>query len=411
MLFSLSYRFYLASIILLWSLAAPIKAAAVAQTIEYAGTLTSPGGDLRFGLSLEFDGSTLKNAAIVNGPERQSIEEFALKSDELVLRFQHYNSEIKATFSDDRRKLAGTWTKRAGPKLTKMKFHADEWPKQPAESSVGPEKFMGRWQVKFDSSTDPAVGIFEVVGPQVHGTFLTTTGDYRYLAGDVRDGKLQLSTFDGAHAFLFDASLAKDATLTGNFWSGSSWHETWTATQNDDAQLPDDFEQVHLVGDANWSKVLVRDLDGTQKSLADKNLFGELTIINIFGSWCPNCHDEAPYLAELQRQFGSHGLKVIGLAFEASGEFEPDAAQVRRFVKRHLIPYPVFIAGESDKEKASKSLPFVDRIKAFPTSLFVDRSGKVIAIHSGFSGPATGQVHVDLKHRFEQLIRRELDLR
>ncbi len=411
MLLSRSTRLQLASIILLWSSAAPIKTAAVAQITEYASSLSSPGGDLRFGLSLEFDGATLKSAAIVNGPERQSIVEFELTLDELVLRFPHYNSEIKATFSDDRRKLAGTWTKRAGPKLTEMKFQAVERSKQPAESSVAPEKFMGRWQIKFDSSIDPAVGIFEFVGPQVHGTFLTTTGDYRFLAGDVRNGKLQLSTFDGAHAFLFDASLAKDNTLTGNFWSGTSWHETWTATKDDQAQLPDDFEQVHLVADANWSKVLVCDLDGIQKSLADKNLFGELTIINIFGSWCPNCHDEAPFLVELERQFGSHGLKVIGLAFEASGEFEPDAAQVGRFVKRHSIPYPVFIAGESDKEKASKLLPFVDRIKAFPTSIFVDRSGKVIAIHSGFSGPATGQAHADLKHRFAQIIRRELDLR
>jgi thiol-disulfide isomerase/thioredoxin len=228
------------------------------------------------------------------------------------------------------------------------------------------------------------------------------------LAGEVSGGKLRLATFDGAHAFLFDAVIQTDGSIAGDFWSGNSWHETWTAIRDDRAELPDGFDEVHLTGPADWSKVMVQDNQGQRLSLADAKVFGELTIVNVFGSWCPNCHDEAAYLVELDQKYASSGLHIVGLAFEASGEFDQDISQVGRYAARHSVGYPLFLAGESDKEKVAKALPFLDKFKAFPTSLFVDRSGKVIAVYSGFSGPATGQAHEDLKRRFEEIIRREL---
>lgn len=400
-------------------LAAISTGPSVGQTVDYAASLRSPGGDLRFGLRLEFDGLKLLAASLLNGTECQPVSDLSWQSDSVILRFPHYNSEIKATVSDERRRLEGTWTKRSGPKTSEMKFLAEHISNTTIDASAKnsplpeqmPADFAGRWQVKFESSPDLAVGIFDVVDSKATGTFLTTTGDYRYLAGQIRDGKLQLATFDGAHAFLFDAQLNKDGTLAGDFWSGMSWHESWTATKDEKAQLPDGFDQVHLASAADWSKIAVRDLNGTSHSLAEKaDAFGNLTIINVFGSWCPNCHDEAPLLVELQREFGPKGLKVIGLAFEAAGEFEADVAQVNRFVARHSITYPIFLAGESDKEKASRALPFLEKVKAFPTSIFVNRAGKVVAIYSGFSGPATGPAHEDLKRRFDTIIRRELEL-
>lgn len=271
-------------------------------------------------------------------------------------------------------------------------------------------KFLGRWKVAFESSSDPAVAVFERADAGVQGTFLTTTGDYRYLAGRVVDDRLVLSTFDGAHAFLFDAHVNDDGTLHGNFWSGTSWHEAWQAQRDDSAGLPDGFDEVALRGEPEWSKVAVTDLDGKRRLLSTADFEASLTLVSIFGSWCPNCHDEAPLLADLRRRFGPHGLNVIGLAFEAAGEFEPDARQVRRFVTRYGLDFPVYLAGVSDKDRASEVLPFLARVKAFPTTLFVARSGKILAVYSGFSGPATGQAHGDLKKRFESIIRRELEL-
>ncbi len=405
---------FIASLLLAWTtIAGPSTAI---DSITYHGVLESPGGDLKFGLVLVFDGSTLQNAEIVNGPERQPISEFALESDQLILRFPHYNSEIKARFTDDRQRMTGTWSKRSGAKMTEMSFRAEAAMKsnQAPVHETAPvhevDRFAGRWRATFESSDDPAVAIFDVERGTVQGTFLTTTGDYRYLAGIVLNGRLRLSTFDGAHAFLFDATLGADGALAGNFWSGSSWHEKWTAMRDDAAKLPDGFEQVHVVQQPDWSELSLRDLQGDAQTLDNGTFFGDLTIINVFGSWCPNCHDEAPFLVDLEKRYATHGLKVVGLAFEAAGDFDQDVVQVNRFIKRHSVTYPVFLGGISDKQKATEAIGFIDEIKAYPTSIFVDRAGKVIAIYSGFSGPATGAAHLELKQRFVQIIQRQLNL-
>jgi thiol-disulfide isomerase/thioredoxin len=400
---------------LAFALAVLVAATAAADTLRYFARIDSPGGDISFGLVLEFDGKTLKKAEISNGSERIAISDFEFDGFHLILRFPHYNSEIVARAIDDRKALLGSWAKRSGRKETVMPFHANT-AAPPAESEDHvrtrhvPKDFAGRWKVKFESSDDPAVAIFDVNDDSVEGTILTTTGDFRYLAGQVHSGRLRLSTFDGTHAFLFEATPDADGTLTGNFWSGDAWHETWTAKRDDAAELPDGFEQVHLLGQPEWSKLELFDVEGNSHSLGEENSFGALTIINVFGSWCPNCHDEAPFLVELEKRYGRKGLKIIGLAFEASGEFETDVVQVNRYVQRHSVHYPVFFAGISDKQMATEKIGFIDRLKAFPTSIFVDRAGKVIAIYSGFSGPATGEAHEELKQRFEQIIQRQLDL-
>lgn len=68
----------------------------------------------------------------------------------------------------------------------------------------------------------------------------------------------------------------------------------------------------------------------------------------------------------------------------------------------------MLLAGNADKELASKQFPVLDRIKAFPTFLFLDADGRVRATYTGFSGPATGEAHLNLKQAFEQQVERLL---
>ena len=129
-----------------------------------------------------------------------------------------------------------------------------------------------------------------------------------------------------------------------------------------------------------------------------------MRLIYVFGSWCPNCHDAAEYFAELQKKYDGQRLSILGLAFEHTGDFERDSQQVRRYLERHGASYPVLIAGLSDKKEASQAVPFLDRVRSYPTTVFVDANNKVRAVHTGFSGPATGAAYVDLKQKFESLI-------
>ncbi|MFQ5502223.1 MAG: TlpA disulfide reductase family protein, partial [Phycisphaerae bacterium] len=263
----------------------------------------------------------------------------------------------------------------------------------------------GRWKVRFSRSDEPAVGIFDQrPDGAVEGTFLTTTGDYRFLAGRYEAGRLRLSCFDGAHAFLFDASIQPDGSLMGDFQSRDTWHETWTATRDDKVALPDGFKLSRATDRPSLENLKFRDLSGTLRSPADAAFAGTVRIIEVFGSWCPNCHDASAYLSELDHKYRDRGLSILGLAFEVTGDFERDARQVRRFIRRHGIEFPVLLAGLSDKKEASKALPFLDQVRAYPTTLFLKADGTIQAVYTGFSGPATGEEYQGLRRKFEKLI-------
>ena len=140
------------------------------------------------------------------------------------------------------------------------------------------------------------------------------------------------------------------------------------------------------------------------RSLADPELSGKARVIEVFGTWCPNCHDASHYLADLHRRFRDKGLVVVGLAFELTGDLPRDTDQVKTFAERHKVEYPLLIAGISDREKASASLPMLDKLRAYPTLIVLDREGKVRAVYTGFSGPATGEAYTAFQHKFESLI-------
>lgn len=375
----------------------------------YEAKLESPGGDLRFGISLKATNDDNVEpgfrASIHNGPERIPVPEVQISDDQLTLSFPHYDSEIKASWTAGQ--LVGKWRKRAGDdKWTEMNFVAKPTGEPDAASELeGLAPFLGRWGVQFSESTDPAIGIFQADAERgFAGTFLTTVGDYRYLSGWTTDGTLWMSCFDGAHAFLFRAERADDGTLAGEFWSRDSWHELWTAQPDDEAALSDGFSLTTWDSDVAMSALEYPDLDGNLRRLDDPEFTGSVRLLHIFGSWCPNCHDAGDFLSELNQRYQDSGLKIQGLAFELTDDFERNAEQVRRYLARHEMDYPVLLVGPADKSKASERFPLVDRVRSYPTTIFLDRNNQVRAIHTGFSGPATGATHSALKARFEEII-------
>ncbi|MEM6457448.1 MAG: TlpA disulfide reductase family protein, partial [Acidobacteriota bacterium] len=241
---------------------------------------------------------------------------------------------------------------------------------------------------------------------RVVGTFLTPTGDYRFLEGVYDAGVVRLSTFDGAHAFLFRAEVQADGTLSGNFWSRDVYHATWTARPLAEGEtvLPDAWAQVALTNDDGRFRFAFPDLDGNAVDQDDPRFDGKVVLVNIFGSWCPNCNDKAPLLTEWDRAYRDQGLEIVGLAYEFSGDPERDRTMVRRYRDRFGIDYPLLLAGVSDKAQAAESLPDLDRVLAYPTTVFIDRQGRVRTIHSGFAGPGTGPHHEALKAELRGLI-------
>ncbi len=372
--------------------------------------LDCPGGEIPFGLELA-RGETESGwkAWLHNGAERVAIGGVRVAGDELILRFDPYDSTIRARVSDGGARLEGEWTRyRAPGRETRLTFHAERGDKPRFAANKladSPVAIDGRWRVQFSEDDHHAVAVIErAAGAKVHATFLTTLGDYRFLEGVFDGSKLALSCFDGAHAFLFEASVQSGGTLAGDFWSRDSWHETWTAVIDPDVKMPDAFGLTRFTGGVPFDKLNFPDTAGKKRSLADPAFAGKARLIVLFGTWCPNCNDETDYLVELHERFGERWLSILGLAFEFGDDFERNARVVREYAEHHGAKFPMLVAGTSDKKEATKAFPVLDRVRAYPTTLFVTPDGEVRAVYTGFSGPATGKAHERLREAFEMRI-------
>ena len=356
------------------------------------------------------------SAVVRNGEEAIKVSDAVVQGDRLVLEFPHYDSVIEGRFEKNDA-IKGVWKKKSrdgsvvSMDVVGTPLPADETGRrftrhhQITEEIVNREPVDGRWAVRFESSESPAVGVFEQkTDGTVAGTFLTDTGDYRYLAGSYEHGLLRLSCFDGSHAFLFHATMQDDGSLKGDFWSGAKWHETWTAKRDERAQLADGFSLAKWHGKADFAAMKFRNVEGAETSVQSLVEGGKGVIIEVFGSWCPNCSDAGELLAELDSRYRDKGLRIVGLAFEYSGQFERDVKQLRRFAERHGTTYPLLLAGKADKNEAATKLPMLDRVVAFPTFIIAKPDGTIAAVYTGFSGPATGEKHERLKQRFEREI-------
>jgi thiol-disulfide isomerase/thioredoxin len=382
------------------------------ETTRYDAWLDSPGGKLSFDLTLRQEGEAWA-ATICNGSQCFDVPRVAVEDNDVVLTIDYYDSEIRAKRNADTGSLSGEWRKQGRGRVVSMPFRAvrTEGDTRAEEKGGYAEAFSGRWSARFSQGEEPVVGVFRAGpdGTSIEGTFLTTTGDYGYIAGHVHGNRLTLSCFDGGHAFLFEATLRDDGTLEGDFWSGDKWHETWTATRDPGARLPSGFEKGQYAVKANLGSLVFSDLNGKSTPLATEAEGGKALILQVFGTWCPNCHDETRYLVELDQKYRAKGLRIIGLAFELSGEQQRDARQVRTFMKHHSVRYPMLLAGRAEPDAVASKLPFLKDFKAYPTSVFLDAEGTVRAVHSGFSGPATGEEYEALKRSFEDLVKELLN--
>jgi len=373
------------------------------QPGNYRAVLDLPGGGLPFALDVaQQDGKFV--LFLVNGEERVRVSEVTVKDGRLTARMPGYENTLNAAIEGD--ELNGEVSLlRPGGERQVLPFRAvrdQTWRffEQPITDNVD---VAGRWSVTFtsdDGKTSPGVAEFKQTFERVTGTILTPTGDHRFLSGEVRGDELYLSRFDGASAYLYRAKVGEDGALVGEQWSGKTGHQRFRAERNPDAVLDTSAVDTGLKDPAVRLEFTFPDLEGKPVSLADARFQGKVVIVTLAGSWCPNCHDEAALLAQLYREFRRQGLEVVSLMFEHFGDFAQAAAATRRFREEFGIEYPTLIAGISDKDEAAKALPQLTGVFAFPTTIWVDRTGTVRKIHAGFSGPATGEHYTRLVEEF-----------
>ncbi len=377
------------------------------------GTLAVTGGRrLPFELEVLPDSGGHPRARLLNGGESFLLTDFETISDStggpdlLKIGLHVYDAALVGRVTQAG--FNGYWQKYDAktPYRVPFKLRPGRTKPAPAEQAVD---FSGRWAVTFtdpaDSSQYPAVGEFKQRDNLLSGTFLTTTGDYRYLRGTARKDSVRLYTFDGSHGYVFEARQQPDGSLQGDFWSGLQGHETWTARRDARAALPDAETLTGMrPGETRLAFTFPNIYEGGSISPADPKYAGKVVVVQLLGSWCPNCLDESNFLAPWYRKNKARGVEIIGLGFERPADQAQGAAKLRRLRERLGIEYDIAIAGQASAAAASAALPQLRQVLAFPTTIFLGKDGTVRKVHTGFSGPGTGTYYAEWQADFERTI-------
>jgi thiol-disulfide isomerase/thioredoxin len=373
------------------------------KTGQWRGVIQLQEQELPFGLMIEKNGQAYA-AYLQNADESILLDEIDVDGDSVKFDLHIFDATLHARILDQ--SLTGMFVKNYDP-TGSLPFRATYGETHRfAKDASAKVDFSGTYAVTFhdsDTSHYPAVALIQQEANEVIGTFLTATGDYRYLEGNVIDQELKLSTFDGNHAFIFTATKSGDS-IRGHFYSGKTGHETWKGVSDPTATLPSEESLTFLKPGFTQLDFSFPDLQGTKISSSDERFKNNVTILQIFGTWCPNCMDETKFLAPWYEQNKDRGVQILGLAYERKDDFNYARERVEKMKAKLKVGYDFVIAGVNDKKKASESLPALNRVLAFPTTIFIGKDGTVKHIHTGFSGPGTGIYYERFKERFNQIV-------
>ncbi len=380
-----------------------------AQTTRYRASINIETGVLPFGLELQKKGNNTYQAYILNASEKLQTDDASISDDSLRIPISLFDAEIVAKMTD--KGLVGIFRKNKGRKsFVQVPFKATlgyNYRFVPTLKTAPKTDLQGKWSTNFVNTTTQkksfAVGIFEQKGNIVTGTFLTTTGDYRYMDGNRVGDSLFLSTFDGSHTFLLKAKI-KGNKMTGKFSDSVLGFRNIEATKDDKAELPDVKKITYLKEGYDKLNFTFLNEKGEKVSLSDDAFKGKVTVVQILGSWCPNCMDESTYLAPFYKKNKIKGLEIIGLAYEKNLDLEFFKTKMNLIRKRFGIEYPLLQAGINNSESATESLPMLNKVMGFPTTIIIDKNGKIRETHTGFSGPGTGKYYTEWVNDFERLI-------
>jgi thiol-disulfide isomerase/thioredoxin len=386
------------------------------------GTIHSKAGEVNFGIDLKMHDRKLE-ASLVNATDRQpfSSAEWDAKDGTLTLRMNYYDGvmTLKTTRPGQ---MEGEYSRQSSKGVVHIPLVL--MPHQEIATGkpwTGPSlwgDWLFHWSdgegaekttlAKFDqqkiANVNDHVAVTGVIEPVsgdsglLHGTvFKTADGETRF----------HLSRFDGIHVTAIDGTFQPDGTIKGeeggivsvsSFTAECGKHVASAADPNALAEtlthVKDPQEPFRFSGIDQSGKTL------TQDSAEFK---GKPLIIDIFGTWCPNCHDEAPVLEELYRKYRDQGLQIVGLAYEYIDDTPRDLKQIAIYREKFGISFPLLLAGTTDQGQIAKTLPQLVGFGAFPTSIYVDRSGHVKAILAGFTGPSTGERFAEVQRRMEEL--------
>jgi thiol-disulfide isomerase/thioredoxin len=379
--------------------------------IVSGGGQNAPSFEVPFRFEIATDGDKAQGF-FFEGDRKVGSSAGTFTGNALKLEFDHLNTTLELTLDGDT--LKGTYRNNSRPRGQDVTMHRFV---PVANDKVDAPQLSGTWEmrrVKEEETAPRDTRTWQVYlrqsGAELSGSILRVDGDVGTLVGRWQGDKLVMSHFAGERPNLFVATRNADGTLAATL-NGNAHYVVVRSSEARAKGIPDppDPSRYTSVKDPTAPFAFsFPDMTGKVVANTDPMFRGKVVILAIGGSWCPNCHDEAPFLAELYRDFHARGLEIVGLMFENDPNPSVYRPRVASFVKRYDIKYPMLFAGTTNPTPQSKviaeALPQIVNFGAYPTSIYLGRDGKVRSVHAGFASAATGEEHVRLKKEIRELV-------
>lgn len=372
---------------------------------QWRVTIAAPGGELPFGLAVKQGIGGRVSAVLLNPPERMVAEQVTISGDTLVMRFPSYGSVITLKRgADDRLTGEAALNRSSGPISVALAGTRGAWRFFPTPARPAAD-LTGKWIINYGAKNERGLAEFRQAGNRVSGSVQLASGDFRYLAGEISGGRLALSTFDGNTASLWNGQFSNGALTGQQFTASGKTGSPWTARRAGKETM-----EAVAVEKPPVDRVAFRfpDSKGRMVSLSDAKYRGKVVVVTLGGAWCPNCHDEARFMAPYASRRQGEGLEMIGLQFEYGDDPARAFKMIDGFKARYKLPYPLLLAGQPTPESSKAALPGVGPVKVYPSTLFIGRDGRLREIHVGWAGPATGALNVKAKRDFDATVTRLL---
>ena len=425
-------------------IAADASSGATAVNGRWDAVLTRDGTDIPFRLDIKGTGADLQGILYDGFKPYDGTTNATFKDGKLVLNIEHYLTTINASLKDG--KLDGTVVAQNRESSAQYGFQAVRHVDTAAATTDAPS-IAGTWVIPLDAPSSKGEKAFRLVvlqqGAEVAASILRIDGDTGSYSGTWKDGKWVLSHFDGGRPGVITVTPGQDGTLkvvqllnrpaaataqpaayaataqtagTGNAYAADAtpdgrYASVLTAYRQDVAEAkglpaPEDFLTHTTARDPGEIFTFnFPDVDGKPVSNEDPRFKNKVVLAIVTGTWCPNCHDEAQYLVQLDKKYRDKGLAIVALDFE---EPEQQATQQREraFIKKYGVKYTYLQAGAP--AEMWEKVPQLNHLDTWPATVFIGRDGKVAAVHSGFASPASGEFHEQLKQEFTARIEKLL---
>ncbi|MEP1032736.1 TlpA disulfide reductase family protein [Ekhidna sp.] len=393
-------KFLIVIILLAFSFDSPAQ---MIKTGQWRGSIIYDSLQIPFTFEVGYPNGDVPEITIINGSDRRVISNATVDGDSIFIPMEPFDVEIRAKFTA--MSMSGLYKKYYRGLI--IPFKAEFGKPRMKKNSVRPNApIQERWAITLSPDTpgmSQGIGLFKQRGHIISGTIMTQVSDYRFFEGILDGDSIKLSCFDGAHAFAF-LGRQIDNGWSGEMVYGSGYSEPWEAVYDDEAELRGPFEMVEIEQGKHKPYYDLLGAGEGKDAIDPAQYAGKVLVIQLFGTWCPNSHDQTKYLVDWYEENKHRGVSILASSYEANYTRAYGMERLEKYKQVNNIPYDLVLGGRLSKTAAAMPFPFMQRIEAFPTLVILDKQGYVRHVHSYFNGPATGDYYRSFDRRFNEII-------